>query len=51
VIHAEIEARELRRTGGVVDVGEQLEKLETLLERGMLTSEQFERQKRRLLGT
>jgi uncharacterized membrane protein YdbT with pleckstrin-like domain len=50
VIHAEIEARELRRTG-VVDVGEQLEKLETMLERGMLTPEQFERQKRRLLGT
>jgi uncharacterized membrane protein YdbT with pleckstrin-like domain len=53
VIHAEMEARELRRVGGggVVDVAAQLEKLEAMLLRGTLTSEEFDRQKRRLLGT
>jgi uncharacterized membrane protein YdbT with pleckstrin-like domain len=52
VIHAGMEARELRRVGGgVVDVAAQLEKLEAMLLRGTLTPEEFDRQKRRLLGT
>lgn len=52
VIHAQMEARELRRVGGgVVDVAAQLERLEAMLLRGTLTSEEFDRQKRRLLGT
>jgi uncharacterized membrane protein YdbT with pleckstrin-like domain len=51
VIHAEMEARELRRVGGgAVDVAAQLERLEAMLLRGTLTSEEFDRQKRRLLG-
>jgi uncharacterized membrane protein YdbT with pleckstrin-like domain len=52
VIHAEMEARELRGRGsdGVVDVAGQLEKLESMLLRGTLTADEFERQKRRLLG-
>jgi uncharacterized membrane protein YdbT with pleckstrin-like domain len=51
VIHAEMEARELRRVGGnVVDVAAQLEKLESMLQRGTLTPDEFDRQKRRLLG-
>ncbi len=53
VLHAEMEARELRGRGaeGVVDVAGQLEKLELMLMRGTLTPDEFERQKRRLLGT
>lgn len=53
VIHAEMEARERRRRGddGVVDVAGQLEKLESMLLRGTLTAEEFDRQKRRLLGS
>jgi uncharacterized membrane protein YdbT with pleckstrin-like domain len=53
VLHAEMEARELRGRGpdGVVDVAGQLEKLESMLLRGTLTADEFERQKRRLLGT
>lgn len=53
VIHAEMEARELRGRGGgeVVDVADQLEKLESMLVRGTLTPEEFDRQKRRLLGS
>ena len=53
VIHAEMEARELRGRGvdGVVDVADQLEKLESMLLRGTLTPEEFDRQKRRLLGS
>ena len=53
VLHAEMEARELRGRGpdGVVDVAGQLEKLESMLLRGTLTDEEFERQKRRLLGS
>ena len=53
VIHAEMEARELRGRGsdGVVDVAGQLEKLESMLLRGTLTADEFERQKRRLLGS
>jgi uncharacterized membrane protein YdbT with pleckstrin-like domain len=52
VIHAEMEAREFRGRGadGVVDIAEQLEKLESMLLRGTLTPEEFDRQKRRLLG-
>jgi hypothetical protein len=34
----------------VVDVADQLEKLESMLERGTLTPAEFDRQKRRLLG-
>ncbi len=52
VIHAEMEAREQRvRNDGVVDVAGQLEKLESMLMRGTLTADEFERQKRRLLGS
>ena len=53
VIHAEMEAREQRVAGapGVLDVADQLEKLEAMLVRGTLTPEEFDRQKRRLLGT
>ena len=53
VLHAEMEARELRGRGsdGVVDVAGQLEKLESMLLRGTLTDEEFERQKRRVLGS
>jgi uncharacterized membrane protein YdbT with pleckstrin-like domain len=52
VLHAEMESRELRGRGadGVVDVAGQLEKLESMLERGTLTPEEFARQKQRLLG-
>ena len=53
VIHAEMETREHRRRGadGVVDVAGQLEKLESMLLRGTITPEEFDRQKRRLLGS
>lgn len=53
VIHAEMEAREQRIAGapGVADIAWQLERLEALLLRGTLTPEEFERQKRRLLGS
>lgn len=53
VIHAEMEVRERRRQGsdGVVDVAGQLEKLEAMLLRGTLTPDEFDRQKRRLLGS
>ena len=53
VLHAEMEARGLRDRGpdGVVDVASQLEKLESMLLRGTLTADEFERQKRRLLGS
>jgi len=52
VIHAEMEVRESGGRGGaaVVDIADQLEKLESMLLRGTLTSDEFERQKRRLLG-
>ena len=49
VIHAEMEARETRPSTAV-DVAGQLEKLESMLLRGTLTPEEFDRQKRRLLG-
>lgn len=51
VLHAEMDAR--TRRGDVpspIDVAGQLEKLEAMVERGTLTPEEFERQKRRLLG-
>ncbi len=51
VIHAEMEARGAGGGGvAVVDVADQLEKLESMLQRGTLTPEEFDRQKRRLLG-
>lgn len=55
LIHAQMEVNESRRFGGSApaaapDVPTQLEKLEGLLERGTLTPEEFEEQKRRLLG-
>jgi uncharacterized membrane protein YdbT with pleckstrin-like domain len=48
VIYAEIDKRAQGRPA-VVDVGEQLERLESMLMRGTLTPEEFDRQKRRLL--
>jgi uncharacterized membrane protein YdbT with pleckstrin-like domain len=50
VIHAELELGR-QRSGGdmVVDVAGQLERLESMLMRGTLTPDEFERQKRRLL--
>lgn len=51
VIHAEMEARELRGANGVIDIADQLEKLESMLLRGTLTPDEFDRQKRRLLGS
>jgi uncharacterized membrane protein YdbT with pleckstrin-like domain len=51
VIHAEMDRRRHRDApGAVVDVADQLEKLEVLLSRGTITPEEFDRQKRRLLG-
>ena len=52
VIHAEIEAREMRAgaSAGASGVADQLEKLESMLDRGTLTRDEFERQKERLLG-
>ena len=35
----------------VTDVADQLERLESMLMRGTLTPEEFDRQKRRLLGS
>ena len=55
LIHSQMELNEQRgRTGNApqpaLDVAGQLEKLEGMLNRGTLTPEEFERQKRRLLG-
>ena len=54
LIHAQIEALVGRRAGrpaeASTDVTVQLERLEGLLERGSLTQEEFDAQKRRLLG-
>ena len=51
VIHAEMDARRARLGADtVVDVAGQLEKLESMLLRGTLTADEFERQKQRLLG-
>ncbi len=52
LIHAQMESNTSRMYGGggASDVATQLEKLEGLLDRGTLTPEEFEREKRRLLG-
>jgi len=60
VIHEAMEENEQRRGGGVpraqafappsVDAVSQIEKLEGLLQRGSITPEEFEAQKRKLLG-
>lgn len=54
LIHAQREANNSRMFGGRgdggSDVATQLEKLEGMLERGTLTQEEFDAQKRRLLG-
>ncbi len=52
-IHAQGELREERRhsgTSGGTDIAGQLEKLEGMLSRGTLTQEEFDAQKRKLLG-
>lgn len=53
LIHAQMEVNEARRFSGVggggSDVATQLEKLEGMLERGTLTQEEFDDQKRKLL--
>jgi uncharacterized membrane protein YdbT with pleckstrin-like domain len=53
LIHAQMEVNESRRYGGGAvsgtDVASQLEKLEGLLERGTLSQQEFDDQKRRLL--
>jgi uncharacterized membrane protein YdbT with pleckstrin-like domain len=54
LIHSQMEVNESRRFAhgaAAVDVASQLEKLEGMLERGTLTREEFEDQKRRLLGS
>jgi uncharacterized membrane protein YdbT with pleckstrin-like domain len=52
VIHAEMDAIRQRRSGEpVIDVAGQLERLESMLTRGSLTPDEFDRQKRRLLGS
>jgi uncharacterized membrane protein YdbT with pleckstrin-like domain len=53
VILEQVERRIDRRNNGtaaVSDVATQLEKLEGLLHRGSITQEEFDREKRRLLG-
>ncbi len=54
MIHAQKEQNEVRRAsysgGGSADVASQLEKLEGLLSRGTISVEEFESQKRKLLG-
>jgi uncharacterized membrane protein YdbT with pleckstrin-like domain len=55
LIHAQMEQHFAQRRGGYLppptpDVSEQLERLEGMLHRGTLTQEEFESQKRRLLG-
>lgn len=54
LIHARIEAKSDRRerredAGGVVDLATQLERLADLRDRGVLSAEEFDEQKRRLL--
>jgi uncharacterized membrane protein YdbT with pleckstrin-like domain len=53
VIHAQMDVIRQRRSGGdsVTDVADQLERLESMLMRGSLTPEEFDRQKRRLLDS
>jgi uncharacterized membrane protein YdbT with pleckstrin-like domain len=52
LIHFQMQAREARQRDGVQtgDVATQLEKLEGLRDRGSITPEEFDNQKRRLLG-
>jgi len=52
LIHAQIEenGRPNATSGSVTDVATQLEKLEGLRDRGSISQEEFEREKRRLLG-
>ena len=49
VIHAELEERRHPPTGAATDLAEQLERLESMLQRGTLTQDEFDRQKQRLL--
>jgi len=56
LIHAQMESQARRHAGyvgqghgGGVDVAEQLERLEGMMQRGTLTAEEFQAQKRRLL--
>jgi uncharacterized membrane protein YdbT with pleckstrin-like domain len=53
LIHAQMEINNQRSYGApaATDVATQLEKLEGMFERGTLTREEFESQKRKLLGT
>lgn len=54
LIHAQMEVNESRRFGNTAsstDVASQLEKLEGLFERGTLSQEEFDEQKRRLLDS
>ncbi len=52
VIHAEMDGiRQRRRGESPTDVAGQLERLESMLQRGSLTPDEFDRQKRRLLGS
>ncbi len=58
MIHAQKEQNEIRKGsysggpagGGAADIASQLEKLEGLLSRGTISAEEFEAQKRKLLG-
>ena len=55
LVHAQVEALIQHRAGYMrgqagADVGEQLERLEGLLQRGTITQEEFDSQKRKLLG-
>jgi len=53
VIHEAMEDNDARARGGVrgeVDVADQLERLEGLRDRGSITEQEFQAQKRRLLG-
>jgi uncharacterized membrane protein YdbT with pleckstrin-like domain len=56
LIHSQMEVNETRRFtappqhGSVTDVASQLEKLEGMVERGTLSREEFDSQKRKLLG-
>lgn len=56
LVHAQVETLIQQRAGyrtapaGGTDVAEQLERLEGLLERGTITQEEFDSQKRKLLG-
>jgi uncharacterized membrane protein YdbT with pleckstrin-like domain len=49
VLHAQLDERRRATPSGPLDIAAQLERLESLLHRGSLTPEEFDRQKRRLL--